>query len=305
MTTKPSIRILEEAMGRDQSEAAYFVVSVREKYLNDIVQRTSEVIPIYKIFGDGKLYVFKYPFEGAPPGPIVNVTFDDGTSSEAHAVPEYSDWSDVKYTAYLADHSSYNISGYPSHWTFLGLTINGNSAQFNNASDVNSFILVSGVNPEDYLEVTWHANNLYTKVGLKDDSFREGWQTRPGYPGTISPNITENGNVMSLSWNFTPGSYQYYYHSKSVSISTTDFQYIIVRWRSTGPVAYVTVSYAPEGEAAVVRINSESGGWTVTKTRLWTDVSTAFITVGITNLNDQSISGVQTVYIDYVLVCGA
>lgn len=303
MTVKPSVRLMEETIARDQSQVAYFVVSVREKSLNNIVQRASEVIPIYRIFGDGKLYVFKYPFEGAPPGPVVNVEFDDGTSTEAHAVPEYSDWSDVKYTIYLTDHSSYNISGYPGHWTFLGLTVNGNSAQFDNASDVNSFILVSGVNPTDSLEVTWHANNLYTRVGLKDDSFEEGWQTRQGY-GTISPNITKDGSVMSLSWNFTPGQYQYYYYSKSVSVSTTDFQYIIVRWRSTGPVAYVTIAYSPEGEAAVVRINSESSGWTVTKQRLWADLSTAFITVGITNLNNQNISGSQTVYVDYILVCG-
>jgi len=308
MTARPSIRLMEEAVAKDQSAVAYFVVSVREgKYFEDIVTKTSEVIPIYKVFGDGKLYVFKYPFEGAPAGPVINVTFDDGASGEIHAVPEYSDWSDVKYTVYLSDHSSYNITDYPKHWTFLGLTVNGKNAQFDNSSDVNNFVLVSGVDPMDSVEVTWHANNLYRNVGWKDDSFKDGWQTRPGYSGTISPNITRDGNVLSLSWNFTLGPYQYYYYTKPVSVSTEDYQYVIVRWKSTGPVAYATITYAPsrsEDEAAIVRINSQSDGWTVTKQRLWANVTTAFVTIGTTNFNNRDISGPQTVFVDYILVCG-
>ena len=305
MVTKPSVQIMEEAVAKDAAEVAYLVVSVREgKYFDDIVLRTSEVMPIYKDFGDGKLYVFKYPYEGVPGGPRVKVTFDDGTTTEAHAVSYYTDWSDVTYVVWLTGHSSYNISDYPEHWTFLSLEVNLESAQFDNRSDVNSFIYIDELLPSNYLEVTWHANNLYPNVGWKDDSFKYGWQTRPGYPGTILPNITTDGNVLSLSWNFTPGQYQYYYYVKPVTVSTEDYTNILVRWRSTGPVTYVTVSYAPEGEAAIVRINSESSGWTVTKQRLWVDTSTAFVTVGITNLNNQDISGPQTVYIDYILICG-
>jgi hypothetical protein len=305
MVTKPSVQIMEEAMAKDAAIVAYFVVSVREgKYFDDIVLRTSEVMPIYKDFGDGKLYVFKYPYEGVPGGPRVKVTFDDGTTTEAYAVSYYTDWSDVTYVVWLTGHSSYNISDYPEHWTFLSLQVNFQNVQFDNRSDVNSFIYVAELLPSDILEVTWHANNLYKNVGWKDDSFKYGWQTRPGYPGTILPNITTYGNVLSLSWNFTPGQYQYYYYVKPVSVSTRDYQYMLVRWRSTGPVAYVTVSYAPEGEAAIVRINSESSGWTVARQSLWVDTSTAFVTVGITNLNNQDISGPQTVYIDYILICG-
>ena len=306
MTTKPSLTLMEQAIAQDQSSTAYFVVSVREgKNFQDIVLRTSEVIPFYKVFGDGKLYVFKYPFEGVSPGSIVKVTFDDGTSEQAHAAPDYTDWSDVKYTVYLSGHSSYNISDYPKYWTFLNLTVNNNSAQFDNSSDINSFIYLRGVDSEDSVEVTWHANNLYRKVGWKDDSFMYGWQPRAS-EGIKSPSITTDGNILSLSWNFTPGQYQYYYYMKPVSVSTIDYQYIFVRWRSTGPVAYVTINYAsgPQDEAAIVRINGESSGWTVTKQRLWADTSTAFVTVGITNLNNKTVSGPQTLYVDYIMICG-
>jgi hypothetical protein len=308
MKQKPSISIMEEALVKGRADIAYFVVSVREEEkFEEIVWKTSEILPIEKVFGEGKLYIFKYPFEGAPVGPTVNVTFEDGTTKKANVKSEYTDWSAVTYTVWLWGHSSYNISGYPKHWTFLNLKVNGESRQFDNQSDINDFIYIDELNPEDFLEVSWRANNLYPDVAWKEDSFKHGWQRRPPpLNGTIEPNITRDGNILSLSWNFTPGSYQWFYYIKNVSVSTNDNSYIFVRWRSTGPVAYVTIRYEPVElpgkEVAIVPINSESAEWKTTMVRLWSNATTGFVTVGITNYKNQDISGPQTVYIDYILI---
>ncbi len=308
MKQTPSISIMEEALVNARADVAYFVVSVREEErFDDIVWRASEILPVEAIFGDEQLYIFKFPFEGPGVGPTVNVTFDDGTTEIVHAASVYVDWSAVNYTVSLWGHSSYNISGYPSHWTFLSLKVNGVSRQFDNSSDVNNFVYIAGLDSNDFFEVTWRANNFYPNVVWKEDSFKYGWQPRPPpLTGTISPNVTRDGNVLSLSWNFTPGSYQYSYYVKNVSVSTNDNSYILVRWRSTGPVAYVTLRYEPielQGrEVALVPINSESVEWKTAIVKLWTNATTGFVTVGITNLNNQNISGPQTVYIDYFLI---
>ncbi len=305
MKQKPSTDIMDEALVNAQADVAYFVVSVREERFDEIVWKVSEVLAVDAVFGDNQLYVFNYTFGGGPVGPTVNVAFEDGTSEEVRAGSEYVDWSNVNYTVWIWGHSSYNISGYPAHWTFLSLEVNAQSRQIDDRSEVNNFIYIAELNPEDLLEVTWRANNLYPNVVWKEDSFEYGWHPRPR-TGTISPNVTTNGDILSLSWNFTPGTYQYFYYMKNVSVSTNDDAYVLIRWRSTGPVAYVTIRYEPvelQGrEVAVVPINSESVEWKTNIVKLWSNATTGFVTIGITNLNNQQISGPQTVYVDYVLI---
>jgi hypothetical protein len=305
MTVNPSVGIFEEALNRGGAGVVYFVVSVREPAYENLVRRISEELFAPEIvLGDGQLTVFKYPSGLAPAGPAVRVTFDDGTFSNESARARYLTQSEVIYTVRLFGHTSYNITDYPAHWVFRDLFVNGIPAQFDASSDVNTFIYATGLATTDVLSVIWKANNLYPKVGFKDDSFKQGWHIRPDYPTTISPNITTDGNVMSISWNFTPGVYEFYYHMKSFSVSTNDYSYIFVRWKSVGPVAYVTISFEPEGELSIVPLGSESSDWTESFLKLSPNRQTAFVTVGITNLSNQSLVGAQSVYIDYFLVCG-
>ena len=317
MLRDPSISILEEAMYRQNAGVGYFVVSVRSGYFEDVVQRTSLVLPVDRIFGDGKLYVFKYvstviPIEGK--GPNIKVTFEDETSREVQTTFRYLFKSEVDYSVKLSGHSSYNITDYPMHWTFLSLEVNGLSTPFDEKSDVNTFIYILGLDTNDALEVTWRANEHYPQGGWKDDSFKDNWQTHVYYPGNpyapVSPNITKDGNILSLSWNFTThyGKYQYYYYMKNVTVSTNNYPYILVRWKSTGPVAVLAVAYAddPPYQYEIVQYGSESSDWIMTIAKLLPDKNTTYLVIGITNLPtapNYDMTELQTLYVDYVLIC--
>jgi hypothetical protein len=306
MARSPSVSVMENAMAKANAERCYFVVSIRNPDFDEIVERSSEVLPVDKVFGDGKLYVYSYPtplVEGV--GPLVGVTFDNGTSSSIQTRSAYISRSEVYYSLTLSGSSSYNVTDYPIHWSFRNLTVNNLSTLLNASSDINNFIYETGLEPSDVLTLTWQANDIYTVAGWKEDSFKSDWQTSPFYEGTITPQIGTDGNTLSLSWAFVPGSHQYYYYTKSVAISTNRYPYILVKWRSTGPVAVVAVAY--KGSEAlqepVVPFNSESGGWIVTVVPLQPDKETAYVMVGITNLLDQNIAGSQGVFVDFILIC--
>jgi len=310
MGRSPSVSVLEEAMTKASVGVCFFVVSVRDPAYSEIVQRTSTVLPVDRVFGGGNLTVFKYvsaivPITGE--GPNVKVAFDDGAFTDAKTTFSYLVKSKVNYNATLSGHSSYNITDYPTYWTFLKLTVNGEAMQFDNSSDVNTFIYVVGLNPSDTVEVTWQANEHYPHAGWKEDAFKYGWRTHPLYAGTISPNITTDGSVLTLSWNFTThsGEYQYYYHTKNVSVSTNDYPYILVKWKSTGPIATVAVAYkgSEANQYEVVPYSSESSEWTVNIVKLEPSRELAYVMVGITNLKNRNIEGSLTLYVDHILVC--
>jgi hypothetical protein len=235
------------------------------------------------------------------------VTFDDGTSALAKTTYGYFVKSEVTYRLTLTGHSSYNITDYPSLWTFSTLTLNGEARQLNNLTDINTFLYVGGSDPSDSVDVAWLANEHYQRAGWKDDSFKSGWRTHPLYVGTISPNIATDGNILSFSWDFTPnsGAYQYYYYTKNVSVSTDDYPYILVRWKSTGPIATVAVAYkgSETNQNEVVSYSSESSDWTVAIVKMEPSRELAYVMVGITNLRSRAITGNLEFYLDYILVC--
>ncbi len=303
MTKNPSISIMEEAMRYIQAKTCYFVVSVREPNFDKIVQQTSEILPVDKDFGDGKLYVFKYPLPIIEEsGPEVKVVFDDGAS--AGYVPtkvSYMLKSEANSTVTLSGHSSYNITDFPLAWTFLDLTVNNVSTSFHESSNINSFIYKSGLSPSDVLRVTWLSNLNYLVAGWKEDSFDLSKWRRSA--GSITPEIATDGNVLSMSWNFTPGKYEPYYFVRDCNISTNDYEYVIVRWKSTQRIAVVAVYFELETTAGqtIVPLGSYSPGWTVTIAELVPNTRLALVMVGITNVYDINMSGVGTLYVDYIL----
>lgn len=310
MIGSPSLSVLEEAMSEAKVGVSFFVVSVREPHYEVIVQRTSEVLEPNKTFGNGKLTVFKYQSTTQPTtgyGPVVKVAFDDGPPTEVQTEYEYLSKSAVKYFVKLQGHSIYNITTYPTYWTFFDLTVNGLSAEFDVSSDVNTFIYVAGVEPGDSLKVFWQANDHYPHTEWKEDSFKFGWQPHPLYAESkLSADVTKDGNVLSISGNFTPfrGEYVFYYESKIANnVSTNDFPWVLVKWKSTGPVSSVIVRYTNGYEFQVVPYGRESLNWTVTIVQLEPNMEIAYVIVGITNLPDFNVEVPQTLYVDYVLIC--
>jgi hypothetical protein len=308
MCKVPSVSIMRDAMSMSRATVSYFVVSVRNPNFEEVVQQTSEILPVDKVFGDGKLYVFKEIrpelVEGI--GPTVRVIFDDGVSADyVQTGFKFFYETDVSYTVSLSGHSSYNLTNYPNHWTFQSLVVDGLAARFDESSNVNTFVYVSELRPDNVLEVTWHANDVYPVVVWKEDAFKSGWQRHPFYfIPKISPDIITDGNVLSLSWDFSTynGEYQFYYYLKPCNITTSEDQYIIARWKSTGPVA-VMIVYFDEGEQIIVPFNSQSENWIATTVKLEPGRKIENIMVGISNLRTRSVSGSHTVYIDYILIC--
>jgi len=310
MILNPSLSLLDEAMMKAEVGISYFVVSVREPHYEDIVQRTSVELQVNRTFGEGKLAVFRFSSGTFPVtgyGPVIKVAFDNGPFTEVQTEYDYRSKSEVNYIVKLSGYSSYNITNYPAYWTFYDLFVGGFSAPFDVSSDVNAFIYIAGLEPDDVLEVFWRANDHYPHAEWKEDSFKYNWQRHPGYAESkLSPIITNDGNLLRIAGNFTPhkGEYAFYYQSKIVNnISTNDFPSVLVKWRSTGPVASVIVAYTDTYESQIVPYGSESSNWTVTIAQLKPDREIAYVIVGITNGPDFSVEGPQNLFVDYILIC--
>jgi len=309
MINSPSLSVLEDAMIHGNVGISYFVVSVREPHYEDIVKRTSEVLEANRTFGEGKITVFRYtsptlPIKGN--GPSIKVSFDGGPLTEVSTEYEYLTKNAVKYIARLTGHSSYNVTDYPTYWTFLDLVLYDLSTGVDESSDLNTYIYKTGLNQDDVLEVIWQANDHYPHAGWKEDSFKYGWDSHPGYAlSELSCKVRKNGYSLTISANFsTQGKYLWFYQSKRVNNMSTDaFPYVLVRWTSTGPIAGVIVSYTDGLEQSVIAPGSESGNLTVTIVKLEPGKEIAYLVVGVSNLPDFNVSGVQTMYVDYILIC--
>lgn len=85
--------------------------------------------------------------------------------------------------------------------------------------------------------------------------------------------------------------------------ATDDYQYINVRWKSTGPVAVVAV-YFEEGSLEIVSLCSQSFGWTTTIKQLPQGRNITMVAVGITNVKNMKIRGIYSLQVDYILISG-
>ena len=90
---------------------------------------------------------------------------------------------------------------------------------------------------------------------------------------------------------------------KSANVSTSDYDYVVVKWRATGRIAVVTV-YFDYGSQEIVLLGSESSDWTVTIVKLQSGLNITSVMVGVSNLRlPRDVSGELVVYIDYLLIC--
>jgi len=304
MTKQPSIGYMQEAMDFANATVSYFVVSVRNPDFDEVVEATSAVLPVNKVFGDGKLYVFQYPvLVREELGLPVKVVFDNGSSAYVETKIVYMVESEINATVTLSGHTSYNITDFPIYWTFLDLTVNNVSSSFDDSSDINWFVYVSGLESSDVLVVKWLFNGNYLEVGWKEDSFKKReWRTHELYSGTMVPTITRDGNILSLSYAFTPGAYWYYYYTTSVGISTSDYSHVIVRWRASSPVAIAAVYFETGVSYEIVPLSSQSTRWITTIIELPSGATISTVMVGLSNARDQDLSGTGTLEVDHILI---
>jgi len=303
MTESPSTGHMQRGMDFANATVSYFVVSVRNPDFEEVLERTSRVLPVNAVFGNGKLYVFKYPLSAhEEPGLPVSVGFANGTSADVETEFVYMVDNEINATLTVSGSTSYNISDFPNHWTFLDSRVNDSPKRFDNSSDVNSFVYITGLEEDDILTVKWLFNRHYPIVGWKEDSFkRREWRPHELFGGTMTPNIIKDGDIMSLSYSFTPGTYWYYYYTTSVGLSTDDYPYIIMRWRADNPVAVASVYFEAGGGEGIVPLGSQSSRWITTIVQLPSNAVVNTVMIGLSNVKDMDLSGMGTLEVDYVL----
>lgn len=258
MIKTPSIGIMQEAISFAQADISYFVISVRNPDFDKISRSALEIFPAYSAFGNDQLFVFWYPLPILEkPGSLVQVTYDEGLGGEENIETTlvYMIESEMNSTLTLSGHASYNVTNFPSSWTFLELRVNNEARSFDASSDINAFVYVKDVQPTDQVVIKWLLNGNFPSVGWKDDSFKklESWHRYELYPGTIVPTITSDGNILQMSYTFTPDAYLYYYYVTSVNVSTADYPYLLMRWKCNMPLAvasvYFEIGVLPNGSA--------------------------------------------------------
>jgi hypothetical protein len=304
MTKNPSIGILQEAIEFADADLGYFVISVRNPDFNEIAERAFDIFPGYETFGSDQLYVFWYPLpiyekEGSP----VTVIFDDGTGGQQNVTTmfSYMTESETNATLTLSGHTSYLMQNFPQHWTFRELRINGKASRLDDTSDINSFVYASGLQPNDQVTLRWVFNAHYTEVGWKEDSFRgRVWRQGP-YVSNATPTITSDGNILTISYSFVSGTYQYYYYSTMVDLSTNDYPYILMRWRSDQPVAVSAVYFETGISKEIIPLGSASTEWSSIVVGLPPNAFVRNVMVGFNNARSQGLSETAEIQIDYIL----
>jgi len=87
--THPSTETMDSAAKEAGASVAFLVVSDRFQNppLSKIVESTKEVLDIYAILGDGKLYIFRYP--GVEPEMAIPIRIDSGDYTRQNCLLEY------------------------------------------------------------------------------------------------------------------------------------------------------------------------------------------------------------------------
>jgi len=89
LLTRPSVDVMVNVMNEANASVAFFVVSNRlqNPSLDTVVTSTKEVLDIYAILGEGKLYIFSYP--GVEPEMAIPLEIDSGNETRINYVLEY------------------------------------------------------------------------------------------------------------------------------------------------------------------------------------------------------------------------
>jgi len=310
MMNEPSMGPILQVKEKNEASIVYVMINTIRKEVKDadtvIAQMTN--LPhseLFGIFGED-VYVFKVipPRErmirGIGPSVFlynsqthVNTTFTvDIVTYEA------------SYILSLTGSETYNITFWPMHWSFESITPTPNLRYV----DANDWINFTGSEDVTYT-VLWKTNLIYQPVGWKDDSFKvDEWQVWLSLHWEQPPQLSMDGDILTMTAIFREGIREGYHIKKDVpDISTDDYPYAIVRWRSTGTCAGVAVEYedgliqvlrpqttwhyaqySPEWKVSIVKLPE---GKTIKTVRLalddypkWTDIS-----------------GIHSVYFDYIM----
>lgn len=171
-----------------------------------IISRLSRLYEILSVVGsgDGEMYIFRFkvplaPFQGI--GPAIKV-FRDSQWTSLNTTYSYEAITSVVYTLNLTGSSSYNVTGWPAHWSYEKIK----TFPLNASIDANAWISFSGY-PDQTYEVTWLANEVFQNVTWKEDAFLKDWASYKHKNGSHS--WTSDGDIATLR---ASGDAGYYVH---------------------------------------------------------------------------------------------
>jgi hypothetical protein len=152
--------------------------------------------------GDRQVHVFCFRAERTQgTGPSVTVHKD---SQKAELNTSYSYWTleSVEYTLNLTGGTTYNITEWPKHWSYELI----HPSPINVSIDANVWINFTGQSDVTYT-IEWLANDFYSDVLWKDDSFLEGWEFHNARGNYF---FSSDGDVATLTIAGSPGGFVYY-----------------------------------------------------------------------------------------------
>jgi len=205
------------------------------------------------------------------------------------------------YALVLRNSSTYNITSWPIYWSFESITPYSTAQQI----DANTWINFTGT-PDQTYRVLWSADERYNSIGWRDDSFTSGWTKwiQGGWEGRNPPEMSTDGDILTLQGEFVLNKYSYYYISTVVNnVSTDTYPFLIMKWMSTNKVAYGEVSYADGSKERILYWGSYSPNWDLKVFKLRSGTVVKEIIIGLSNLGkEKDVSGTQSFLCDYIFL---
>jgi len=279
----------------------YYVTSkVRVDDAADAIEILSERedFELIGVFGNDDIYVYKYD--------IPSPQFIEGIGTSVYLLShdKYVNVTyrlniatyDIEYTLKLVGSSNYSLTEWPLLWSFESIGPEPDTRSI----DGNHWINFTGDAGVEYT-VAWAANILYEDVGWKDDSFVTEWIPRSPGGFEESPVVTYDGDILTVSANFSLGVREHYWIRKPMNISTDLYRYAIVRWRSTSTCAISWVYYEDGTGEPILTYGSYSQSWTTTAVKLAKEKTINYIMVGLDDFG-ADIRGEQLVQFDFIML---
>jgi hypothetical protein len=323
MVRDPSLGPVLEAQSKNNASIVYVMVSTFRPPVDGnpgVIEQMMDLpfFELHGVFGEG-VYIrgnFEasvYVFRVRPPreriirgtGPLVyvynNQTFVNTTFTLDIVTYQ------ANLTAIVAGLPSYNITGWPTHWSFESIT----PSPIGKYVDANKWINFTSSETETY-SVKWTANMLYQPVGWKDDSFKEGWRVTRSIHWEEEPQTSTDGDVLTMTGLFQEGIREGLVLEREVAnVSTDEYPYVVVRWRSTGTCASVLVTYdgnltnvlKPELEWTVPVYGQYSDEWKVSIAKLAAGKAITSVRLYLDDYPSWTdLDGTHSVYYDYIML---
>jgi len=248
-----SIEPLVAASGYNDAQQVYVILSrysvIRRlgptADVDRLINSLSRLLrPPLAVVGEGwrQVYVFSFrPKSAQGTGPKVTVYKD---LQETHLNTTYSYWTleDVEYTLNLTGATTYKVTGWPKHWSYEAISPGPTNASI----DANVWINLTG-KPDGTYMIKWIANDIYSDVVWKDDSFLEGWNLNTAR-GNYS--FSSNGDVAVQTIGGQPAGFVY--HAKALPLLQGSLSFQMRVKGASNSYFYVLLWTIKEGSSQIV-----------------------------------------------------